>query len=1108
MNKNDTAIHKDINIGAYVQYSVVHGEDKADNTKLKGEIEELSMDWNDVLVQDGLELDQVEDVADALIMSLANKAKVDIEYMSMLTGKDMRDIISELKGSIYQNPATWEKCYYKGWETAEEYLSGNLMRKLNAAWEADEEFPGYFEDNIEALQQAMPKQLTSKDIYVTLGSPWVPTDVIDSFINYLLGGRLYGSIGTRHDEATGTWEIPNKGLINYRFYVATQQTYGTRRIDAMNILERTLNMKSVVVTDEKPCKDTKSGYTRVINHDETALALEKQKLLVTTFQQWIWRDKRRKARLEAIYEERYSCVKRRKFDGSFLKFPGLSDQVELFPYQKDATARILFSPNTLLAHDVGSGKTFIMIAAGMELKRMGLSKKNLYVVPNNIVGQWRDIFLKMYPNAKVMTVEPKSFKPDKRQQVLKTISQGDFDGIIMAYSCFEMIPLSKQFHMDELIDTRDQLRKLTADFGKRTGRLTRKIDEINKKLAELTVKEKDSDDCVYFDELGITRMFVDEAHNFKNLPIDTKADHVLGISARGSKKCKDMLDKVHMIQRLNDGGGVVMATGTPITNSITDVFAMQLYLQSGELSMLDLQSFDSWLGMFAERATDFEIDVDTNSYRMATRFKRFHNLPELTGMLSYIADFHQLDPTADLPEFDGYSDSLIRKTSGLSNYLDKISKRADAIRNGRVRKSVDNMLKITTDGRKAALDLRLVDSRAGFSTSSKVYGCAANVYKLYAQSDSVKGTQLVFCDNSTPKKDFNMYDELKTLLVNMGIPEEEIAFVHDADTEARRKKLFGEINKGTLRVLIGSTLKLGMGVNVQDKLVAIHHLDVPWRPADMTQREGRILRQGNTNPKVYIFRYITEGSFDAYSWQLLETKQRFITDLLSGSLEERSGSDVEGTVLDYAEVKALAVGNPLVKQRVETANELNRLKCLRARFIENHINMERELLELPDKILKQEQLVNGCAADIEIYNQLKNSLDKEARKDIRVKLHQVILDNVLSLTERELLTYKGFRVILPANMTMEKPYIWLKNNCRYKVEIGDSEVGALVRVDNFLDGLEEEKAKYIDGLKLLEKRQQDLKLEVLKTENYGHRIKKCQDRLKDLDERLGVNKDE
>lgn len=1069
---------------------------------------ELDMDWNNILERDtkGVEDKEAHSASDALILSLSNKGKVDIEYMAQLTGTDMSSIINQLKGAIYQNPENWEGCYYKGWETSEEYLSGNLMRKLHLAWDADEEYPGHFEENIEALQKVLPKPLSTKDIYVTLGSPWVPTDIIDDFVNHILGGRFYGMIGTKHDEATGTWEIPNKGMLTYRNYVACQRTYGTPRIDAITILERTLNMKSVVVTDEVTSKVTKSGYTRVINHDETALALEKQKLLISTFQNWVWKNKERKARLKTIYDARYSCVRRRIFDGSFLRFPGLSDELELFPYQKDAVARILFSPNTLLAHDVGSGKTYIMIAAGMELKRMGLSKKNLYVVPNNIVGQWKDIFLTMYPGAKVMTVEPKTFKPDQRQKVLKTISQGDYDGIIMAYSCFEMIPLSKSFHMDELVDTRDQLRKLTSDFGKRTRRLSKKIDEVNKKLAELTVKEQE--DCIFFDQLGVTRMFVDEAHNFKNLPIDTKADHVLGISAKGSKKCRDMLDKVHMIQKLNNGGGVVMATGTPITNSITDVFAMQLYLQSGELAMLDLQSFDSWLGMFAERTTDFEIDVDTNSYRMATRFKRFHNLPELTGMLSYIADFHQMDPSADLPDFQGYSDSLIHKTSGLSKYLDRISKRADAVRNGRARRTTDNMLKITTDGRKAALDLRLVDDKAGFSSSSKVYHCAVNVYKQYCLSDSFKGTQLVFCDNSTPKKEFNMYDELKVLLVNMGIPAEEIAFVHDADTEARRKKLFEELKKGSLRVLIGSTLKLGLGVNVQDRLIAIHHLDVPWRPADMTQREGRILRQGNTNDRVYIYRYITEGSFDAYSWQLLETKQRFITDLLSGSLDERSGSDVEGTVLDYAEVKALAVGNPLVKQRVETANELNRLKCLRARFIENHISMEHELSELPEKVAKQEKLVTGCSSDIEALGSFNQDYSKEERRDIRVRLHKGITSNVLQLKESELLTYKGFRIILPALMTMEKPYVWLENNARYKVEVGDSEVGALVRIDNFLENLQEEKLKYEDGLKLLKKRYEDLKVEVTKTESYGHRIAKCQERLKDLDERLGVNRDE
>ena len=706
---------------------------------------------------------------------------------------------------------------------------------------------------------------------------------------------------------------------------------------ALYILERTLNMKTVAVTDEVICHTNASGVKRVINKSETVLALEKQQKMIKAFQRWVWKDQKRKERLEIIFENNFSCVRRRIFDGSFLDFPTMSPSVNLYPHQKNAVARILFSPNTLLAHDVGSGKTYIMIAAGMELKRMGLSRKNLYVVPNNIVGQWEKLFSVMYPDSKLLCVEPKNFTPTKRESVLEQIRDEDFDGIIMAYSCFEQIPLSKDFYTEQLQETLDKISELASNTNKATSKLERKKEAVRKALSSLELAMDNMYDTVYFDELGITRLFVDEAHNYKNVPIETKVDKVLGISSKGSKKCRDMMDKVRLVQKQNNGGGVVMATGTPITNSITDAFVMQKYLQSGELGMLDLQSFDSWVGMFAERVTEFEIDVDTSSYRLATRFAKFHNLPELTALLSSIADFHQVDSSIGIPNFDGYKDALISKTSEFAAYLDDISARAELVRKGIVSRSDDNMLKITTDGRKAALDMRLVEPNTSFTYQSKVARCAENVFDIYCETQSDKSTQLIFCDSSTPKSGFNVYDEVKRLLIGMGVPSEEIAFIHDAGTESKREKLFSRLRSGNVRILIGSTFKLGLGVNIQNKLIALHHLDVPWRPADMTQREGRILRQGNENKKVYIYRYITEGSFDAYSWQLLETKQRFISGLLSGSLTERSGSDIESTVLDYAQVKALAVGNPLIKERVETANELTRYLALQRKAIDNLI---------------------------------------------------------------------------------------------------------------------------------------------------------------------------
>ena len=1089
---------------------------------------DLPLDWENAFNQDvrtqGVHADSI---SDGLILSLSNLGMVNIEYISAITGENYKTIICALKGSIYQNPLTWNECFYQGWETAEEYLSGNLMRKWKAASEANKEYNGYFTDNIKAIEKILPPTVATKDIYVTLGSPWVPTDVIDDFIVYLFGDPLkycsyYGNkdsileeYKTIHDEITGTWEIPCK--FRYNHSVGVSRTYGTDKLEALHILEKTLNMKTVAVTEEINCPTNVSGKKRVINKADTVAAIEKQQKLIAAFQKWVWTDDARKERLEIIFENNFSCVRRRIFDGSFLEFPTMSKSVNLYSYQKDAVARIIFTPNTLLAHDVGAGKTYVMIAAGQEMKRMGLSTKNMYVVPNNIVGQWKNIFSLMYPNAKLLCVDPKTFIPNKREEILERIRDEDFDGIIIAYSCFEQIPLSKDYYIEELTAKKKLVSDLVTQKGKATSRLQRKKEALEEALYEMTLVMDDMYDTVYFDELGITRLFVDEAHNFKNVPFETKVNKVLGISGSGSKRCQDMMDKVHMVQKKNDGKGVVFATGTPITNSITDAYIMQQYLQSGELAMLDLQSFDAWIGMFAERSTEFEIDVDTSSYRLATRFAKFHNLPELTSLLSSIADFHRVDESAGIPMHDGYNDALVSKTSAFAAYLDNISQRADDVRQGRVSRKDDNMLKITTDGRKAALDLRLVDQTATFTYQSKVARCTENVADIYFKYTQNKSTQLIFCDTSTPKNGFNIYDELKTGLVNLGIPEKQIAYIHEAETEAKRAQLFMKVRNGDIRILIGSTFKLGLGVNIQDRLIALHHIDVPWRPADMTQREGRILRQGNTNTNVYIYRYITEGSFDAYSWQLLETKQRFISDLLSGSLTARSGADIEDTVLDYAEVKALAVGNPLLKKRVEAANELTRYLTLQRKLVDSRIRMEKELMELPGKLEHQKGLIAKCEEDLSYYqiwkaanppaeeNRLKKE-EAEKRKTLREYITSAVKSYALETREKTLMTYRGFEIVLPANMTHEKPYIWLTRQGKYYVELGDTEIGNLIRIDNYLDTLDDHLEKLKTCLSKLTEKEIELKAELSKDENYSEQIEKYKAEVEKLDKKLEVDK--
>ncbi|MBQ7564552.1 MAG: DEAD/DEAH box helicase family protein [Lachnospiraceae bacterium] len=1071
---------------------------------------DLPLDWENFYDTDVRTIGVItESISDGLIKCLNTLGRVDIEYIASITGEEYKTVIRRLKGSIYQDPRSWDECFYQGFQTAEEYLSGNIAEKLRDAEEANEKYHGYFQANVDALKELLPRGISIRDIYVTLGSPWLPTHIIEEFIDYLQGRHYYTSLLiVKHEELTGTWEFETKYRgQNYKRYASyeLEQRFGTSRWKALELLLRTLNMQSVAVYDTVASPYTKSGKQKLLNKDETVMALDKQKLLIDTFRRWVWNDTDRARELKGIYEERFLSVKQRYFDGGFLEFPTLNPAIELYPYQKNAVARILFSNNTLLAHDVGSGKTYVMIAAGMELKRLGLSKKNLYVVPNNITGQWRNIFHEMYPEASVLFIDPKSFKPEKREEVLRRIKTEEFDGIIIAYSCFTQIPISKSYRIELLKDKVQESIEAEAAGQKRTRQLSRQIDNFKKQIWELSTEE--DEDGICFDELGITRLFVDEAHNFKNVPIATKIENVMGISATGSKKCEDMMLKVRIVQRENGGKGVVFATGTPITNSITDAFIMQSYLQSGTLKLLELQNFDSWVGMFAEKAVNFEIDVDTSSYRMATRFSEFHNIPELTAQLAQIADFHQIDNSYGIPSHDGYRDIVVKKTRGFTEYLKQISKRADKVRQGRISRTEDNMLKITTDGRKAALDLRLVEKAAAFTTVSKVFCCAENIERIYAKTGERKRTQLVFCDTSTPKAGFNIYDELKGLLIKMGIPGEEIAYIHDAGTEARREKLFSDINAGRIRVLIGSTFKLGLGVNVQNKLIALHHLDVPWRPADMVQREGRILRQGNENPEVYLYRYITEGSFDAYSWQLLETKQRFIADLLSGSAAERQSSDIDDTVLNYAEVKALAVGDPMIKERVETANELSRLMILQQKYIASRLQYEKELKELPERIEKLCELIPKCEADLELYNREKKTYTPEERREIRQKLYEATHTEEPVREEIFILSYQGFQLFVPARVSALYPVVWIRGSGCYSVELTDSEIGSMGRIDRCLEDLENRLKNLKKTLSEYQNQQDYIREELSKNEGYTEDIEACREHLRIMDEELGVKQE-
>lgn len=1045
-----------------------------------------------------------ESADQGLVLSLCNLGRVDIEYISAITGMEYKDVITSLRGSIYQNPKKWNECFYKGWETADEYLSGNLIKKWRIASKANEKYKGYFSDNIKALESVLPHPVSPDQIYVTLGSPWIPTKIIDDFIEHLLGSVIRhvsdSASAVKHDEETGIWEIPNKSRYAWTRYAGwNNHTYGTRRLDAMHIIEKTLNQKTIAVYDEAPSPTKPKSKIKVLNQEETLLAIKKQEAILDEFKKWIWLDDKRKDELLERYDEKYACNKVRHFDGSFLTFPNLNPSISLYPYQRNAIARILFTPNTLLAHDVGSGKTYIMIAGGMELRRTGISKKNMYVVPNNLVTQWRDIFKVMYKDANILAISPKDFTPTKKYETLKKIRDNDYDGIIIAYSCFERIPLSYEHKAEKIEQELEKHKRATKNLS--SNRFAKQDERLQKELTKAHIAPREKDD-IFFDELNINTIFLDEAHNYKNVPIETQTSRVLGISSAGSARCQDMFDKISYVQRSNNGRGAVLATGTPITNSITDAFTMQRYLQNGDLKMLGLASFDGWIGMFAEKHTEFEIDIDTSSYRLATRFSRFHNLPELTTLFASVADFHIVDKSIGVPDFNGYTDSITNPSKEFQNYLKDISRRADLVRSHKVKSKDDNLLLITTDGRKAALDMRLVDNTCSYQYDSKVENCARNVFDIYRKYDG--STQLVFCDYSTPKKTFNLYDELKMLLIAKGIPSYEIEFVHNAESERARAKLFEAVRLGKIRVLIGSTFKLGMGVNVQDKLKAIHHLDVPWRPADMTQREGRILRQGNTNDEVFIYRYITKGSFDAYSWQLLETKQRFITSLLSGHLQDRSGNDIADTALNYAEIKALAIGNPDIKKRVECANELDKLIILRRESIKQNEAMAQELATLPTKIKNQEDIIKRARLDYKHIRKEKYEYTPEERRNIRETIDLAIKSNAYKTVESDIVSYRGFMLVAPAGMIPLSPYMWLIRNGKYFLEIGDSELGNLVRIDNFLDSFKEHLKKLENGLDALIGRKEYIENALRQPDPYSDRIEELQEKLDKIDKRLGV----
>ena len=746
-----------------------------------------------------------------------------------------------------------------------------------------------------------PHAITYRDIEVSLGAPWISQEIINDFANHLMNQSGWNYV--EYEQITGSWFVNHKQVWDTLNNARATVKYGTRKYNALWILESTLNLREIKLRDNLGKFDEK----------ETVAALEKQQKIKEEFKHWLWQDEDRTWAVEEAYNSLFSGIEKTECSGKNLAFPDMNPEFQLFDYQKDAVQRIISTPNTLLAFDVGAGKTFIMIAAAMEMRKSGLSRKNMFVVPNNIVGQWENIFLTLYPKAKILTVDPKTFKAGVRKKVLEQIKNGDYDGIIIAYSCFEMIPVSKNFLTAQLEEKIAPINAAIAAIQKGyiwQGGRENALKQQKKYLCSLVndfIKSLDfipSD--ITFDMLEINTLFLDEAHNYKNLPIRTKLKNLNGINVKGSPKCTGMMSKVRCVQQQNGGRGVVFATGTPLCNSISDAYAIQLYLQPEMMHKTNLDIFDNWVKTFAEPQQVCEIDVDTSRFRYVHRFAKFFNLPELSKMFTQVAVFHAMDSVQGLPTLRQYSDVTVKRSAQLAEYMESLCDRTKEIRSGKIDRTYDNMLKVSTDGRKAALSLRLVGQEQGYDENSKIYNCVENVAKIYREIPGC--SQIVFCDISTPEgkkaKEYNVYEDVKRHLMEKGIPKQEIAFVHSCHSESTKRKLYENVNSGKVRVLIGSTFKLGIGANVQTKLKAVHHLDVPWRPADMVQREGRILRRGNENREIFIFRYITEGSFDAYSWQILETKQKFISQFLIGSTYQREAADLENDVLTYAQVNA------------------------------------------------------------------------------------------------------------------------------------------------------------------------------------------------------------
>ncbi|MCR4745746.1 MAG: DEAD/DEAH box helicase family protein [Lachnospiraceae bacterium] len=1033
----------------------------------------------------------VDTASEALAVSLAEKAKVDLAYMAELTGKTEEKITEELAGVIFKNPQT-EK-----WEAADEYLSGNVREKLNAAKNYAEVHPEY-QVNVAHLEQVMPKDLEASDIEVRLGATWIDPKYIEDFMRDTFQTPDYffkrETVGVQYSDVTGLWNIKGKNADFGNTLV--NMTYGTGRANAYKILEESLNLKDIRIYDTV-VEDGKEK--RVLNKKETTFAAQKQEAIREAFKDWIFRDSERRTDLVKVYNERFNSTRPREYDGSHLKFPGMTPDIELKPHQKNAVAHVLYGDNTLLAHCVGAGKTFEMTAAAMELKRLGLAQKSLFVVPNHLTEQWASDFLRLYPGANILAATKKDFEPANRKKFCSRIATGDYDAVIIGHTQFEKIPLSQERQVAILEKQIDDITEAIAEAKAERGeRYTIKQMEKSKKqlLTKLDKLNDQSrkDNVVTFEQLGVDRLFVDESHAYKNLFLYTKMRNVAGIAQTEAQKSQDMFNKCQYLDEITGGKGVTFATGTPISNSMTELYTNMRYLQYNTLQRLGLGQFDSWAANFGDTQTAIELAPEGTGYRAKTRFAKFFNLPELISLFKESADIQTPDMLKlPVPEAE-YENITLKPSEAQKEMVQSLADRAERVRNRMVDSSIDNMLKITNDGRKLALDQRLMNDMLPDDENSKSSVCVEKAFKIWEDTADKKSAQLIFCDLSTPKGDgsFNVYEDIRDKLIAKGVPAEEIAFIHDANTETRKAELFAKVRSGQVRFLLGSTAKMGAGTNVQDKLIALHHLDVPWRPSDIEQQEGRILRQGNTNPKVKIFRYVTEGTFDAYSWQLIENKQKFIGQIMTSKSPVRSCEDMDEAALSYAEVKALATGNPYIKEKMDLDIQVSKLKLLKANHTSQKYRLEDNIAKnYPQQISALKERISGMKADIATYDANKPA-DKDffnmtvagKNYDDRKEAGAAIIAICKEMKQANVAVpvgeYLGMKMNVSFDSFSRKFSLNMKGQLSHSIEIGSDPSGNITRIGNAMEAMPKQLEEATARLANVEQQLETAKAEVNK----------------------------